>query len=138
MGRLHGTEYWRRRAKLQLKLEPLCRMCLAAGKIVPATCADHIEPHYGDANKFILGPLQSLCTACHSDRASNGGALTRLSASMAGPSIRAIQPIGNPGVEAGEARPMDSFPWVRKPGARGASEKFKVRQCPTSGAAGQR
>ena len=68
MGRLHGTEYWRRRAKLQLKLEPLCRMCLAAGKIVLATCADHIEPHYGDANKFILGPLQSLCTACHSGR----------------------------------------------------------------------
>jgi hypothetical protein len=49
---------------------------------------------------------------------------------MAGPSIRAIQPIGNPGVEAGEARPMDSSPWVRKPGARGASEKFERAAIP--------
>jgi hypothetical protein len=32
MGRLHGTEYWRRRAKLQLKLEPLCQMCMAVGR----------------------------------------------------------------------------------------------------------
>jgi hypothetical protein len=68
MGRLHGTEYWRRRAKLQLKLEPSCQMCMAVGRIVPATCADHIEPHHGDPNKFILGKLQSLCAACHSGR----------------------------------------------------------------------
>ena len=49
---------------------------------------------------------------------------------MAGPSIHAIQPIGNPGVEAGEARPMDSFPWVRKPGARGAIGEFKSALVP--------
>jgi hypothetical protein len=43
-------------------------MCAAAGKIVPATVADHVEPHHGDLNKFILGALQSLGTACHSRR----------------------------------------------------------------------
>src|SRR6516164_421849 len=53
-------------------------------------------------------------------RASNGGALTRLSASMAGPSIHAIQPIGNPGVEAGEARPLG-----KKTGGQGGVGKIR-------------
>jgi len=37
----------------------------AAGRIVPATCVDHIEPHRGDYTKFRLGQLQSLCASCH-------------------------------------------------------------------------
>jgi len=56
--RLHGTERWRRMAKHQLRVEPLCRMCLAEGKVAAATTADHIEPHGGDINKFWLGKLQ--------------------------------------------------------------------------------
>jgi hypothetical protein len=55
-------------AKHQLRVEPLCRMCLAEGKVVAATTADHIEPHGGDINKFWLGRLQSLCTSYHSGR----------------------------------------------------------------------
>jgi len=43
----------------------LCRACLARGKVEPATCADHITPHAGNANAFFLSPLQSLCHACH-------------------------------------------------------------------------
>jgi hypothetical protein len=30
-------------------------MCLAAGRTVPATCVDHIEPHRGGYIKFRLG-----------------------------------------------------------------------------------
>jgi hypothetical protein len=30
-------------------------MCLAAGRIVPTTCVDHIEPHRGGYTKFRLG-----------------------------------------------------------------------------------
>jgi hypothetical protein len=56
----------RKRAKHQLKLEPLCRICLDAGRITPATVADHIKPHDGCWNEFRLGALQSLCAACHS------------------------------------------------------------------------
>jgi 5-methylcytosine-specific restriction enzyme A len=64
--RLHGTERWRRMAKYQLRVEPLCAMCLAEGRgPVPARVADHIEPHHGDVNKFWLGKLQSLCSNCH-------------------------------------------------------------------------
>jgi len=68
MRRLHGTQYWRRRARLQLIHYPLCAMCLQRGVTTPATVADHVTPHHGDPNSFILGELQSLCTPCHSGR----------------------------------------------------------------------
>jgi 5-methylcytosine-specific restriction protein A len=35
--------------------------------LTPATTADHIVPHRGDQALF-RGPLQSLCTPCHSAR----------------------------------------------------------------------
>jgi 5-methylcytosine-specific restriction enzyme A len=58
---------WRRKAKRQLALEPLCAYCLRRGIITPATLADHCEPHGGDWEKFLLtGKLQSLCWPCHS------------------------------------------------------------------------
>jgi hypothetical protein len=57
----------RRRAKHQLLIEPLCRMCHAKGSVVPATVADHITPHDGDWNEFRTGALQSLCVHCHNN-----------------------------------------------------------------------
>ena len=63
--KLYGSEHWRRRAKAQMRQEPLCRMCLANSKVTPAQVADHIEKHGGNFNKFRLGALQSLCAACH-------------------------------------------------------------------------
>jgi 5-methylcytosine-specific restriction protein A len=62
----HGTERWKRKRLAQLRAEPLCRMCKAAGRITAATVADHVEPHRGDAEAFWTGELQSLCTTCHS------------------------------------------------------------------------
>ena len=35
------------------------------GISVPATVADHVEPHKGDELKFYQGKLQSLCKRCH-------------------------------------------------------------------------
>jgi 5-methylcytosine-specific restriction protein A len=61
----HGTAYWKRRRLLQLKAEPLCRMCLQNGLVTTASVADHIEPHHNNWNKFKLGALQSLCERCH-------------------------------------------------------------------------
>jgi|SRR5215468_2783670 len=57
---------WLKRRAYQLRLEPLCAMCKAEGKITAATTVDHVEPHRGDINKFRLGALQSLCAHCHS------------------------------------------------------------------------
>jgi hypothetical protein len=55
----------RKRAKHQLKIEPLCSFCMGKGLAVPATVADRVVPHRGDWNKFRLGKLQSLCKPCH-------------------------------------------------------------------------
>jgi HNH endonuclease len=58
---LYCTTMWRKRAKHQLRSQPLCEMCLKDGRINAATIADHIEPHKGDEQKFFFGELQSLC-----------------------------------------------------------------------------
>lgn len=63
--KLYGTQRWRRKAAHQLLLEPLCRLCHAAGRITAATIADHIIPHMGDVFAFWNNALQSLCKACH-------------------------------------------------------------------------
>jgi 5-methylcytosine-specific restriction protein A len=50
---------------LQLEQFPLCKMHLEIrGEVLPATVADHVEPHRGDPVLFA-GPLQSLCKECH-------------------------------------------------------------------------
>jgi 5-methylcytosine-specific restriction enzyme A len=61
--RLYGKQRWRNRARLQLRLHPLCAECLKYGVITAARVADHIEAHHGDEQKFWLGELQSLCSA---------------------------------------------------------------------------
>jgi 5-methylcytosine-specific restriction enzyme A len=61
----YGLWRWKKRKEHQLRTEPLCAACLKQGQITGATIADHIESHRGDWNAFCLGPLQSLCDACH-------------------------------------------------------------------------
>ena len=63
---LYGKQRWRNMAKQQLKLEPLCCMCLDHGVVTPAYAADHIVPHHGDEQSFWSGKLQSLCEQHHS------------------------------------------------------------------------
>jgi hypothetical protein len=64
---------WLRRRRHQLHIEPLCRLCLERGHVVPAVVADHIQPHKGDYTAFRLGALGSLYKACHDglDRTNN-------------------------------------------------------------------
>src|SRR5215467_16084333 len=50
----------------QLRLEPLCQMCLNRGRITAATVVDHVEPHRDDPVRFWTGKVQSLCASCHS------------------------------------------------------------------------
>jgi 5-methylcytosine-specific restriction enzyme A len=61
----YGLQLWRNRRAHQLRAEPLCSICKAEGRITGATVADHVEPHKGDYNRFVLGPLRSLCAPCH-------------------------------------------------------------------------
>ena len=65
MVNLYGRAQWQRLRKHQLAIEPLCRFCQQLGKVEPATVVDHVVPHRGDVNAFMLGALQSLCKPCH-------------------------------------------------------------------------
>jgi hypothetical protein len=38
----YSLQRWRKRARHQLRIEPLCAACLAQGRLTPATIADHI------------------------------------------------------------------------------------------------
>jgi 5-methylcytosine-specific restriction endonuclease McrA len=63
--RWYCTASWARRRAHQLRVEPLCRLCLKVGRVTPATVADHVTPHRGDYTAFRLGQLRSLCADCH-------------------------------------------------------------------------
>jgi hypothetical protein len=66
----YKTVAWQQKREEQLAAEPLCAFCRKAGRLTPATVADHVHRHYGDYEKFWNGPLQSLCDQrpwrCHS------------------------------------------------------------------------
>jgi 5-methylcytosine-specific restriction endonuclease McrA len=61
----YTTRYWLRRRQLQLTAHPLCKFCADRGAVVRATVVDHVKPHRGDWNLFVLGEVQSLCASCH-------------------------------------------------------------------------
>jgi 5-methylcytosine-specific restriction endonuclease McrA len=63
--RWYSLKRWKDRRLHQLRDEPLCAFCLAQGRPVTATVADHVMPHRGDADLFWSGELQSLCKTHH-------------------------------------------------------------------------
>ena len=77
--RWYCTASWARRRAYQLRVEPLCRLCLEDGRVTPATVADDVTPHRGDYTAFRLGQLRSLCADCHNrlDRTNNPRAPVR-------------------------------------------------------------
>lgn len=64
--RLYKSAAWRSKRANQLGQEPWCVRCLADGKRVRASVADHVIPHRGDVDLFWNGDLQSLCWSHHS------------------------------------------------------------------------
>ncbi len=62
----YGLARWQQRRTYQLSTSPLCVRCLESEVVEPATVADHVTPHRGDADLFWYGALQSLCASCHS------------------------------------------------------------------------
>jgi 5-methylcytosine-specific restriction protein A len=50
----------------QLTKQPLCEMCLKAGRLTVATVCDHIDPKAKETEEgFFRGPFASLCKAHH-------------------------------------------------------------------------
>ena len=64
------TSRWARTSKRHLRLEPLCRQCLAANRITAATLTDHIVPvlNADDPLFYLESNFQSLCVDCHASK----------------------------------------------------------------------
>lgn len=59
---------WERVRAMHLASEPLCRMCLAQGRVTPAVLVDHIVPIRDGGAVLDDDNLQSLCRACHDQK----------------------------------------------------------------------
>ena len=60
------TRRWQALRAAVLRAEPLCRACMAAGRVASATDVDHVQAHRGAARLFWDSRnLQPLCAACH-------------------------------------------------------------------------
>jgi len=67
MKRLYDSVRWRKVAKRQLSLYPLCAMCEKMEVVTAASIVHHIIPHKDDPVLFWdEGNLESVCASCHS------------------------------------------------------------------------
>ena len=64
VARVRGRKLQRRNLRI-LRMEPLCRMCHAVGKVREAEEIDHIVP-LCDGGRDVPDNCQPLCTRCHS------------------------------------------------------------------------
>lgn len=62
----YSDRKWRKKRADFIAANPLCVFCQKAGRVEPATIADHVDAHRGDRVKFWNGELQALCGTCHS------------------------------------------------------------------------
>ena len=60
----YSSPFWRGLRLDHLAIEPLCRYCLAAGRVTPATVVHHIEPREMDGADAHHN-LASSCVPCH-------------------------------------------------------------------------
>jgi 5-methylcytosine-specific restriction protein A len=65
--RFYQRATWKRLRQQHLSLEPLCRECRKAGRLVAGEVVDHIHPFQSPADPLALdaGNLQTLCKPCH-------------------------------------------------------------------------
>lgn len=62
----YNSRPWKELRLRQLRLEPLCRRCLAEGKVVEATTVHHVEERLDRPDlKMALANLESLCGPHH-------------------------------------------------------------------------
>jgi 5-methylcytosine-specific restriction protein A len=63
---------WEKLRNRHIQAEPLCRLCTAAGKTVPAEIVDHITPIVIDASRRLdRTNLRSLCRSHHAQVTAN-------------------------------------------------------------------
>lgn len=62
-----GGRPWRRLRAHVLDQEPLCRLCMAKGRVTAATEVDHIIPLHKGGLEFEASNLRPVCAECHQD-----------------------------------------------------------------------
>lgn len=80
---------WQKTRAATLRAEPLCRMCLAAGRTVAATVVDHIMP-IEDGGTNEQSNLQPLCKRCHDSIKTPADASARRTAQRTQVSVRCV------------------------------------------------
>src|SRR5438093_948818 len=63
--RFYSTAEWQKARAAQLRSEPLCRVCAAAGRLTAASVVDHVVPVKQGGAIWDSENLQSLCNPCH-------------------------------------------------------------------------
>jgi len=63
--RFYSSRRWTEASLRHRQHEPLCRLCKAEGRIVPAQQVDHIIPVREGVNPWDETNWQSLCAPCH-------------------------------------------------------------------------
>ena len=68
-GDLYHTARWTRLSRMYRDNHPLCAECARNGRIVAATCVDHIVPYPICADFFFdESNLQALCDKCNHEK----------------------------------------------------------------------
>jgi 5-methylcytosine-specific restriction protein A len=80
---------WQRQRAATLRAQPLCRMCLAAGRTVAATVVDHIQP-LEDGGTNEQSNLQPLCKRCHDSVKTPSDTMARRCADRTQVSVRCV------------------------------------------------
>jgi 5-methylcytosine-specific restriction enzyme A len=65
VSRVYDTARWKRFRLVQLRREPLCRLCAGQGLSAPALHVDHVRPLADGGAPFDFDNVRSLCAACH-------------------------------------------------------------------------
>jgi len=66
--KFYESPAWRRLRKIQLGRYPMCQLCMAQGKAVPAVIVDHIIEIKDGGAALDLDNLQSACRQCHNTK----------------------------------------------------------------------
>ena len=65
----YNTQRWQRLRRMKLQEDPLCKLCLDANRVEPATVVDHLVAINKGGDPFPpLYALLSLCASCHNTK----------------------------------------------------------------------
>jgi len=110
-GRSPYDERWKRIRAQTLQAEPLCRLCLAAGRTVAATIVDHIVP-LADGGTHATANLQPLCKRCHDAVKTPADAAARKARDRTDISVKCVR-LGCPIVSSVDLRLLRSHAAMR-------------------------